>query len=85
MKKYIANVKIMPLKNLADPQGKAVMNALHRLTFKSVSNVRIGKNILIEFTALDYNSAKQLLEQMCEKLLRNPVVEYFEYELIEEK
>ncbi|MCX7953979.1 MAG: phosphoribosylformylglycinamidine synthase subunit PurS [Bacteroidales bacterium] len=84
MKKFIANIRIMPLKNLDDPQGKAVKNALSThfgLLFKTISSVRIGKNITVDFEADSEEKAKEIIEEMCKKLLRNPVVEYYEYEI----
>lgn len=81
MKKFVANIRIMPLKNLDDPQGNAVKNALNKLSFKTITSVRVGKNINVSFEAESENKAKEIVEEMCKKLLRNPVVEYYEYEL----
>lgn len=82
MKKFVANIRIMPLKNLDDPQGKAVKSALNNLSFKTISSVRIGKHININLEAESETKAKEIVEEVCKKLLRNPVVEYYEYELI---
>jgi phosphoribosylformylglycinamidine synthase subunit PurS len=62
---YTVHVKVMPLKELLDPQGKAVMTGLANLGLNSVEDIRVGKNI-----TLQVNAAK--------KLLANPVMEYFE-------
>lgn len=68
----------MPLKELLDPQGKAVMTGLGNLGFKNVSNVRIGKNINLEVEAASKEEARQIAEDAGKKLLANPVMEYFE-------
>ena len=76
--KFNIQVKVMPLKELLDPQGKAVMTGLGNLGFKNVGNVRIGKNISLEVEASTKEEARQIAEQASQKLLANPVMEYFE-------
>jgi phosphoribosylformylglycinamidine synthase len=71
----------MPLKELLDPQGKAVMNGLSNLGLRSVSDVRIGKNILLRIDAESEDQARQIAEEASKKLLANPVMEYFEIEV----
>jgi phosphoribosylformylglycinamidine synthase len=73
---YTVQVKVMPLKELLDPQGKAVMG-LSNLGIKEISDVRIGKNITLQVDAADEETAKNK-EDAAEKLLANPVMEYFE-------
>ena len=68
----------MPLKELLDPQGKAVMGGLQNLGLKTVSDVRIGKNISLQVEADSSEQAKQIAEDASKKLLANPVMEYFE-------
>ena len=68
----------MPLKELLDPQGKAVMTGLGNLGFKNVGNVRIGKNISLEVDASSKEEAQKIAEEASKKLLANPVMEYFE-------
>ena len=68
----------MPLKELLDPQGKAVMTGLGNLGLKNVDNVRIGKNISLEVEAASKEEAKQVAEEASKKLLANPVMEYYE-------
>lgn len=68
----------MPLKELLDPQGKAVMGGLQNLGLKTVSDVRIGKNISLVVEADSSEQAKQIAEDASKKLLANPVMEYFE-------
>lgn len=68
----------MPLKELLDPQGKAVLGGLNNLGMKSIEEVRVGKNITLQVDAGSREEAKQLAEQASKKLLANPVMEYFE-------
>jgi phosphoribosylformylglycinamidine synthase subunit PurS len=75
---YTVQVKVMPLKELLDPQGKAVMGGLGNLGLNSVQDVRIGKNITLQIDAADAAAAQQIAEDAAKKLLANPVMEYFE-------
>jgi phosphoribosylformylglycinamidine synthase len=75
---FTVQVKVMPLKELLDPQGKAVMGGLQNLGLGNVSDVRIGKNITLQVEAGDADQAKQIAEEASKKLLANPVMEYFE-------
>ena len=75
---YTVQVKVMPLKELLDPQGKAVMGGLQNLGLHMVSDVRIGKSITLQVEAATPDQAKQIAEDASKKLLANPVMEYFE-------
>ena len=75
---YTVQVKVMPLKELLDPQGKAVMGGLENLGIKEVADVRIGKNITLQIEAADEAAAKAIAETAAKKLLANQVMEYFE-------
>lgn len=75
---YTVQVKIMPLKELLDPQGKAVMGGLQNLGLAGVSDVRIGKNITLQVDADSADKAKEIATEATKKLLANPVMEYFE-------
>lgn len=75
---FSVQVKVMPLKELLDPQGKAVMGGLQNLGIRSVSDVRIGKSIYLEIEAGSAAEAKKIAEEAGQKLLANPVMEYFE-------
>jgi len=73
------------LKNgILDPQGKAVNNALHHLGFDSIQDVRIGKLIEMQVGTINETEARQLVEDACRRLLSNPVIEDYVYELFEE-
>jgi phosphoribosylformylglycinamidine synthase subunit PurS len=75
---YTVQVKVMPLKDLLDPQGKAVMGGLSNLGLTGVSDVRIGKNITMQIDAASTDAAKAIAEEAAKKLLANPVMEQFE-------
>ena len=75
---YTVQIKVMPLKELLDPQGKAVMGGLQNLGLTGVEDVRVGKNITLQLNADSAEHAKQLAEDASKKLLANPVMEYFE-------
>ena len=75
---FTAEVKVMPLKELLDPQGKAVLGGLENLGLNGVEDVRIGKNITLRINADSAEKAKQIAEEASKKLLSNPVMEYFE-------
>ena len=68
----------MPLKELLDPQGKAVMGGLQSLGLGSVSDVRVGKSISLQIEAATAEEARLVAEEAGRKLLANPVMEYFE-------
>jgi phosphoribosylformylglycinamidine synthase PurS subunit len=75
---YNIQVTVMPLKELLDPQGKAVMGGLQNLGLNNVQDVRIGKNITLQVEANNPEEAKKIAEEASKKLLANPVMEYFE-------
>jgi len=75
---YTVQVKVMPLKDLLDPQGKAVMGGLQSLGIGNVEDVRIGKNITLQVNADSPENAKSIAEEASKKLLSNPVMEYYE-------
>ena len=75
---FSVQVKVMPLKELLDPQGKAVMSGLQSLEINNVSDVRIGKSITLQVDAPSAEDARQIAENAAKKLLANPVMEYFE-------
>ncbi len=75
---YTVQIKVMPLKDLLDPQGKAVMGGLENLGLKGVEDVRVGKNISLQVNADSKEQAQQMAEEASRKLLANPVMEYFE-------
>lgn len=64
-----------------DPQGKAVERSLHTLGYQEVRDVRMGKYLEIELEAASRESAEARLREMCDKLLANPVIEDYRFEI----
>ena len=81
--KFIAHINVMPLKELLDPQGKAVNNSLHNLGLPNIQDVRIGKHIMLNIDAPGKAEAETMTAEACRKLLANQVMESFDYTLIE--
>jgi phosphoribosylformylglycinamidine synthase len=79
---YNIQIKVMPLKNLLDPQGKAVLSGLSNLGLTAVQDVRVGKHITLQIEADSEAAAKAIAEEASKKLLANAVMEYFEIEAI---
>ncbi|TAH21442.1 MAG: phosphoribosylformylglycinamidine synthase subunit PurS [Cytophagales bacterium] len=80
--KFKAEIDVMPLQELLDPQGKAVMLGLKNLDVHS-TDVRIGKHISIEIEAGSKEEADTKIQAACQKLLANPIMEGFSYQLSE--
>jgi phosphoribosylformylglycinamidine synthase len=76
-----ARVTVMLKSGVLDPQGKAIGQALNRLGFAGVGDVRQGKVIELELDESDQSRAKAKLSEMCEKLLANTVIENYAIEL----
>ena len=75
---FRVSVHIVPRLGLLDPQGKAVTDALRTLGFASVSDVHVGRHLIIETSATDAEAAQSSVRTMCGRLLANPVTEDFE-------
>ena len=75
---FSAQIKVMPLKELLDPQGKAVLGGLQNLGILAISDVRVGKNIVLQLEAATAEEAKQIAEEATKKLLANQVMEMYE-------
>lgn len=80
--KFRAEIDVMPHKALLDPQGKAVTHSMQNLHLSEISGVRIGKHISLEVEAGNKEEANQKVEEACKKLLANPIMEYYEIELV---
>ncbi|GAC1388439.1 MAG: phosphoribosylformylglycinamidine synthase subunit PurS [Ginsengibacter sp.] len=78
---YSAEIKVMPLKDLLDPQGKAVTGGLHSLGLNNVEDVRIGKHIVVKINAASKEEAYSIAEDAAKKLLANQVMEDFHIEI----
>ncbi|MDD2530002.1 MAG: phosphoribosylformylglycinamidine synthase subunit PurS [Bacteroidales bacterium] len=80
--KFIAEIDVMPLKALLDPQGKAVTSSMGNIGLEQITNVRIGKHITLEVEAKSENEAKELVDRACKELLHNPIMEHYEFRLV---
>jgi len=79
--KFIADIDVMPLKALLDPQGKAVTGAMKNLGLPEIENVRIGKHITLEIEAGSEEAAKSKVDEACKKLLANQIMEGYQFKL----
>lgn len=79
---YNVQIKVMPLKDLLDPQGKAVLGGLKNLGLSTVADVRVGKHITLQIDASSEAEARQIAEEASKKLLANQVMEFYEIELV---
>ena len=79
--KFIAEIDVMPLKALLDPQGKAVGHGLKNMGISEIDNVRIGKHITLEVEAPSKKEAKEKVDDACKKLLANPIMEHYDFRL----
>lgn len=76
-------VRVVLKDGILDPQGKAVLHAINDLKFSGVEDVRIGKYIELTFENLSHDEVEKETDEICHKLLANPVIENFEYEIEE--
>lgn len=72
---FRVEVRVMPRAALLDPQGQAVVRALHALGFAEVGSGRVGKHLVLELTAASRDEATARARSMCDRLLANPVTE----------
>ena len=70
---------------VADPQGITIKNALYSLGYQGVGKVRMGKYMQLKLNVKDKKEVKKEIEDMCKKLLVNPVIENYDYEIEEKK
>lgn len=78
MKSYELEIRVVPRAGLLDPPGKAIHHALHSLGYEGVEEVRVGKAIFVRLEADSEAAARTRAEEMCRKLLANPVTEDFQ-------
>jgi len=75
-------VNVQPKANILDPQGKTIHHALQNLGFHSIQEIRIGKRIKIIIEADSVIEATAKVQEMCEKLLINPLIEEYTLEVV---
>ena len=79
---FTAKIKITLRSSILDPQGKAVENSLKSLGFNDIVDTRIGKYIEMKINSDTKEKAGELIEKACKKLLSNPVMENYDFEII---
>ena len=79
--KFIAQIDVMPQKEILDPQGKAVKLGLNNLGMATIDNVRIGKHISLEVEADTKEAAERQIDTACKKLLANLIMEEYSFTL----
>ena len=77
--KFYAEINIMPLDGLLDPQGKTVLRNLNNIDVEGIHDLRIGKHMHMELDAVDEKKARSIVDSACKKLLANPIMEKFEF------
>jgi phosphoribosylformylglycinamidine synthase len=83
MKKFQAEIDVMPKKEILDPQGKAVTGSMKNLGLAEIHNVRIGKHISLEIEADSEATAHAKVEQACKNLLANLIMESYNFSVKE--
>ena len=78
---FHVKIKVTLRKSILDPQGKAAENSLHSLNYNAVSSVRIGKYIELDINETDESKTKKIVDEICQKLLSNPIMEDYIFEL----
>jgi phosphoribosylformylglycinamidine synthase len=76
-----AKIVITPKKAVLDPQGKTVQNALAHMGYTGVGEVHVGKYLEIELTGTDKATASKQIDEACHKILSNPVIEDYRFEI----
>ena len=76
-----ARIIILPKRAVLDPQGKTVKHALESMHFTGIKDVRVGKFIEIELTGCNKAALKKKVDDACHKLLSNPVIEEYTFEI----
>lgn len=80
---YLARVHVTLKPTVNDPQGLTIRGALHDLEFGNVASVRVGKYMEIILEAKSRSKAEAQVDDMCRRLLANPVIELYRFELEE--
>ncbi len=82
---FSSKIKITLRKNILDPQGKTIEHSLKSMGYNSILDTRIGKFVELQVEADSLDKAKQITDDACKKLLANPVMEDYEFEIVELK
>ncbi len=80
---WLARIHVTLKPVVLDPQGEAVLHGLRQLGYTDVAGVRVGKYLEVTLTAADQSAAEEAVRQMCAKLLANPVIERYDFSVVE--
>jgi phosphoribosylformylglycinamidine synthase len=80
---YLAKIYISLKPTVNDPQGLTIKGALHNLGFTEVTSVRMGKYVEVKMEENERNRAQEQVNEMCRKLLSNPIIENYAFEFKE--
>jgi phosphoribosylformylglycinamidine synthase len=80
---FRAEIDVMPLEALLDPQGKAVSNNMKNIGLPEITNVRIGKHITLSVEANSREEAEKKVDEACRKLLVNEIMEHYAFTISE--
>jgi phosphoribosylformylglycinamidine synthase len=79
--KFIAQIDVMPKKEILDPQGKAVTGSMKNIGLGEITNVRVGKHISLEVEAENESEASEKVDRACKQLLANLIMESYEFKI----
>ena len=78
---FLARVYVTLRPTVNDPQGLTIRGALHSLGYAEVTSLRAGKYMEVHLDAVDENAARGRVDEMCHKLLANPIIEEYRFDL----
>lgn len=81
--KFKAEIDVMPLDALLDPQGKAVTSSMKNIGLGAIDGVRIGRHVRLFVDAVSQEEANQMVDQACKELLANQIMESYTYSIEE--
>ena len=79
---YKAQIKVTLRKSILDPQGKTIEHSIQSLGYKNVKDTRIGKYVELKLEVSSEDEAKKITQEVCSKLLANPVMEDYEFSIV---
>ena len=81
--RFKAEIDVMPLDALLDPQGKAVTSSMKNIGLSAIEGVRIGRHVRLFVEASDKSAANAMVDDACKKLLANQIMESYSYTIEE--
>ncbi|MBV9384974.1 MAG: phosphoribosylformylglycinamidine synthase subunit PurS [Chroococcidiopsidaceae cyanobacterium CP_BM_ER_R8_30] len=83
LRKYQARIYVTLRPSVLDPAGTAVQSGLQHMGYETVEQVRIGKYVELVLSAADEDKAREQVDRICDRLLANPVIENYRFDLTE--